>query len=96
MKRISLSLLLLTAIANVSMAQIALGPEAGINLSNYTGESQGQSVSTSARLGVRVGGIADIGISSHLYMQPGIFYVMNGYKSSDLTDDVHSASIPGR
>jgi hypothetical protein len=57
---------------------IAFGPEFGLNLPDMALQSGGQTISTSIKPGLALGGIVDYGITNHFYLQPGLFYLMNG------------------
>lgn len=91
MKKIILSFCFLATFV-ATQAQTTYGPMIGINFSNYTGKSGGVTQSTDMKIGGRIGGIVDFGLSDNISLQPGIFYVMNGYKTSVLGIDV-SASV---
>jgi len=74
------------------------GPEASLIFSNYTGESQGSAVSTTAKVGVRAGLSINGSISNALFIQTGLLYVANGYKESGIlatgTVNVNTLELP--
>ncbi len=73
-----LSLLFLTAPAH---AQFRYGIEAGMNMSSMSVNStQSPSVSTSALIAYRAGGVLDLRINERIGIQAGLFYSVLGYK----------------
>lgn len=96
MKKIILSLFSVAAIATTSNAQLSFAPEAGLNMANMNMKSAGSTVSTSMKPGVAIGAIVDFGFTDNLFLQPGLFYVMNGAKlsSPSLTYSINSLQIP--
>ena len=98
MKKTILSIFSVAAIATATNAQVTYGPEVGLNISNYMGKSGGKTQSTTAKAGLRVGGVVDFGLTDNISLQPGIFYVMNGYKQSafgtDVSVSVNTIEVP--
>jgi Outer membrane protein beta-barrel domain len=94
MKKIILSLLSVAAITSAANAQIAFAPELGLNLANMAINDEGTKVSTSMKAGLTVGAIVDIGFTDNLYLQPGLFYMMNGAKFSGGSYNVNTIQIP--
>ena len=98
MKKPILILLALLASGTFLRAQISWGPEAGLNGSNYISKLGGNTISTTAKLGVRVGGVVDMGLGNNLAFEPGLFYLMNGYKLSYAgateTANINTLEIP--
>jgi hypothetical protein len=74
----------LVGVAAASNAQVAFGPEVGLNSVNMTlKDTAASALSTGgAKLSFTVGGVAEFGLSDNFYLQPGVFYVRNGFKSS--------------
>jgi hypothetical protein len=70
-------LLSLIMIPFYTSAQTSFAPVLGFNVSKYKVED---GADARARLGLRAGVIANTPISDHLYVQPGIYYVMNGFR----------------
>jgi hypothetical protein len=93
MKKILLSLVAV-ALLGTANAQISFAPELGLNLANMSIKSGGTSMSTSMKAGLAVGGIADIGFTDNLSLQPGIFYVMNGCNFSGGSYNVGTIQVP--
>jgi hypothetical protein len=77
-----------------SMAQVRFGPELGLNLSSISFKGEDESETSDMKVGFRVGGVADIGITSHLYIQPGIFYSVLGGKQEDVTENISYIQVP--
>ncbi len=80
MKTMILSCLAVAMLATGAKAQMAIGPEGGVNISNYTGFSGGQYLNTTIQTGLRIGGVIQDPISHSFYIERGLFYVLNGYK----------------
>jgi len=59
---------------------MGFGLEAGLNCAKDRTMTAGVKRDTKIRYGMRLGAMADIGISDALYLQPGLYYVGNGYK----------------
>jgi len=53
---------------------IAFGPEIGLNMANMAMTS----LTTSFKFGLAAGAVVDFGLSKNFYLQPGLFYLMNG------------------
>lgn len=69
-------------IINNATAQVGYAPEVGVNFSNmkYAPPSPFQQASTKGLIGPRIGGIADLDLGAHIYLQPGIFFSSMGAK----------------
>ncbi len=96
MKKLILSLLSVAAIATSANAQLAIAPELGLNMANMTGKSGGTSSDYKMKAGLAVGAVIDFGLTDNLYLQPGLFYLMNGAKANvgDATINVNTIQIP--
>ena len=57
---------------------IAFGPELGLNMANMAVKSGGTTASTSFKAGLAIGGVVDFGFTKNIYLQPGVFFLMNG------------------
>jgi len=90
MKKIILSLLSAGLIVNSSNAQIAIAPELGVNLANMSITN----TTTSMKAGLAVGGVVDFGFTKNLYLQPGLFYLMNGCSFTGGSMSVNTIEIP--
>ncbi len=79
-------------------AQVSFGPEAGVIFTNYTGKTNGATEPTKAMVSFRVGGVADIGLSERFFFQPGLLYVLNGFKVDYVVSSgsckVHTLELP--
>ena len=82
MKKITLLLSAMAVMAASVHAQVNFAPELGLNLSNYSFKEGSFSINSGMRAGLRVGGMTDIRLTDNLYLQPGLLYVMNGFKWS--------------
>ena len=97
MKKIVLPFLTFACFASAANAQIAIAPEAGLNMANMTFKP---SSTTSMKVGATVGAIVDLGLSDNLFIQPGLFYMMNGCKLKgtapfpDVNVNVSTLEIP--
>lgn len=92
MKKIVLSCLAVAAIATCANAQFAIGPEAGLNISNYTGFASGDNLHTDNQLGGRIGLVMQNDINHYFYIERGLYYVMNGYRR-DLPEGTASVRV---
>ncbi|RYD58581.1 MAG: PorT family protein [Sphingobacteriales bacterium] len=54
------------------------GVEFGGNLNNMLNNYQGETVSNQLKVGVHAGFVADVLLTSHVYLQPGLRYIMKG------------------
>lgn len=83
MKKLLLSLTLLTGLATVTLAQdkpVSFGVKAGLALPSQTSSSMGFSYSTSTKTSFYVGAVADFKVSPIFSVQPGLTYVGKGGK----------------
>lgn len=79
-----------------TQAQISIGPEVGFNLTSVQAKAEGVSANLDSKAGFRIGAIADIGLTSHLFLRPSIQYAMFGGKDGDvkkLTNESATFSI---
>ncbi len=79
--------LALMALSQSNAQSMAIGPEAGVNLSTMTYKHNGANNSGEYLPGLKVGGVFDIGLSRMLSLQPGLLFQMKGYKN-DFTSTV--------
>ena len=83
MKKLILSLfMIITSIVGAN-AQFSIAPELGLNMANMTlkekiGINPPVTIGTAMKAGLVIGAIADLGLNEKLYVQPGVFYLMNG------------------
>lgn len=82
-------ILLLSLIAGLSVnaiAQIRIAPEVGFNIASASVDQPATlglpSLDTKPVMGIKAGAIVEVPVSSHFYLQPGIFYAMKGFKES--------------
>ncbi len=96
MKKITLLFAAILGAYGVSNAQIRIAPEVGVSFNKITYDPE--IGSNSFKIGPRVGGMVDIGLTDNLYLQPGITYVMKGNKNefagakTDIT--MHYLDVP--
>jgi hypothetical protein len=92
MKTFSLRLLLTTLFVSTvlfSSAQIKVGPIAGLNLSNMSGDNDDDNA---MKMGFHVGAMVDIGISDNFIVNPGVVYSLKGTQSDENSDIKLNAS----
>ena len=77
MKGIILVLFSALTAASSANGQIAIAPEAGLNLSDLAIKSNGSTWNATTKGGLRIGGVADISLTNNLYLQPGLFFMKN-------------------
>ncbi|MCW3120733.1 MAG: hypothetical protein JWQ38_225 [Flavipsychrobacter sp.] len=111
MKKFVLSCLCAMALVNTANAQVTFGPIAGLNVSNYTitgtnialgSPALGTAsftLNTTTKIGGRFGAVVNIPLNEHFYLQPGVLYVMNGFKQSflgliELKAHINTAEVP--
>lgn len=69
----------MVAAAYRGAGQIKVGPEAGLNISNYSFSHPQRAYTSSPMPGVRLGVVADLALlGDRCYLQPGVMYVGNG------------------
>lgn len=96
MKRTITLLSLGALLATGTNAQrIKIGPEAGLNISNHITEIDNDHINSDAKLGLKIGGILDIGFNRMVSLQPGLFYSQKGSKL-EYTDFVNAGNITYR
>ena len=69
--------------ATASAQEITYGPEAGVNLSNVSGDMP----NTDMKLGIKAGAVVNIPAGGGFYLQPGLFFSQKGYQSAILGID---------
>lgn len=95
MKKIVLSVLSVGVLATAANAQLIIGPELGLNMANMAIKSKGASWSTSMKAGLAVGASVNFGLTDNIYLQPGLFYLMNGCNAPSSTSiNVSTIEIP--
>lgn len=85
MKKLLLSLTLLTGLATVSLAQdkpVSFGVKAGVAFPKMTLSAGGASMSFDSKTSFYVGGVADIKVSEIFSVQPGLTFINKGTKIS--------------
>ncbi len=82
--------------ASYSQVKLAIGPEVGINIANFTTTPD---ISTSTRTGMIFGADLDVGFGHYISIQPGLRFVMKGASGNDgaggtVTDKLNYFEIP--
>ncbi len=76
---------------------IGFGPELGLNMADMAFKPAG-GTTTSFKPGLAIGGIVDFSFAKNFYLQPGLFYLMNGAKysnpSNSGTDNLNTIQLP--
>ena len=93
MKKQLLTALAFITLSGTAQAQVSFAPELGLNISQYRISSGGVSPSLDPAFAMRLGGVADIGCSDNLSLQPGIFFVMNGFNYTETVPFFGTASL---
>jgi hypothetical protein len=101
MKKFFLLITLVTFFVKTSVGQIAFSPEIGVNLADLSFGNNGYGYGgTGLKAGLAAGCFADIRLSDHFYLQPGLFYLMTGcevtgwYGTSAGSINVNTIEIP--
>jgi Outer membrane protein beta-barrel domain len=92
MKKAFLLILLIGSVKCSNAQERGFGVEAGLNLATINAKIDGYTVPTGFSYGARAGVLLDFGFSNHVYLQPGIFYAMNGTVLN--TGSISTAGIP--
>jgi hypothetical protein len=84
MKKVCL-LLLVIALGNsrlsaFSLKNLTVGPEVGLNISNYYGQLSGEPISNLTVRGLRIGAVANYKLNKRFSLQTGLLYVANGFE----------------
>lgn len=69
----------LLLISVVSEAQLRFGPQVGLNIANASLKAEG-APSTSSKIGLSIGAIAEYSLSESMALQSGLIYSQKGYK----------------
>jgi hypothetical protein len=82
MKKICLLVFCTILVLNNVTAQVGYAPEVGVNFSSmhFTPPFYYQQVSVKGLVGPRIGGIIDLDMGKHIYIQPGLFFSSKGAK----------------
>lgn len=80
-KWISLLSLGIMTMTTAHAQHIKIGPEAGLNLTNISTKMDGyDDEDNQPRLGLKIGGIIDIGFNRMVSLQPGLYFSQKGYR----------------
>ncbi|MES2701246.1 MAG: porin family protein [Bacteroidota bacterium] len=98
MKKVLLTLCAATTVAAAANAQVGFAPALGLNISDYSIKSSPLAFDTKPRIGMRVGAMLQFGLTENVYLQPGLFYAMNGFRLDFLgvkaTYNINTLEIP--
>ena len=78
MKKVYVAVAAAMMIAGSAAAQVKFGVEGGVNLNNLADKYEGETTSNQIKTGFHGGVIADIGITPHFSVVPGVRYSMKG------------------
>src|SRR5882672_12614357 len=82
MKKLILSLSVVALAATTANAQVSVGAKAGLNLATFTGADATSSnlPGKTMKVGVNVGAIVNIPVSSNFSVEPGVAFSTEGCK----------------
>ena len=80
-----LSIIAIFAIGNVNAQQVKFGAKAGVNFASVSGDDADD---IDGKTSFHVGGVANIGISDKLAIQPEVVYSSQGFTSNEDGSDV--------
>jgi hypothetical protein len=88
MKKILLTAVVGLALTSTTNAQIAFGPELGLNISDLVqttgnGYNRGYTYTYTPKAGIKVGGLVEIPLNRNFYLQPGLFFSTKGASDND-------------
>lgn len=83
----TLLFILLMGTTQLLSAQTNFGVRAGLNLASINIDFEGLTASPSSRIGVTLAGIAEIGVSENMAIQPELHFIQKGYKSDSGGDE---------
>src|SRR5690606_14285136 len=93
MKKLSITFVILFGFSQLMVVQaqdIKFGAKAGLNLANMSGDVEDNSI----KLGLHIGGMAEIKISETFAVQPELLYSAQGAKFSDGTLALNYLVLP--
>jgi hypothetical protein len=73
----------LSLVGSYSFAQLRIGPIAGLQMTNLTGDNDADNA---MKLGAHVGGIINLGITDNFSIEPQVLYSMKGSQSNEDSD----------
>jgi hypothetical protein len=96
MKKLLLSLFVVTALVSSSFAQLSL--KAGVNFANQSAESGGISIDPSSRIGYLIGVNFAANVTESIVFRPGIQFTLKGSKiefaGSDISSNFNYVEVP--
>ncbi len=88
MKKIILSVVMLSATFFVSQAQIQYGLKAGANFYTFGGDEV-ENEDLNSKFGLHIGGLVNFSVSEKFKVQPEIVFSIQGSKQTDGTDELN-------
>jgi len=85
---------ILSLAGSYSFAQLRIGPIAGLQMTNLSGDNDSDNA---MKLGAHVGGVINLGITDNLSIEPQVLYSMKGTQSdqdSDLKINLNYIDVP--
>lgn len=93
MKKIILSALAVIAFASAHAQEVKYGVKGGLNISNFSGDTEG--VDLKSRFGFNVGGFVEIKISEKFALQPEVLYSTQGATFENVGAEVNGTFYTG-
>jgi opacity protein-like surface antigen len=95
MKKVYLLTLLLSSLISFdSLAQTILGLKAGVNLSKENSKSLGTSLESDSKIGLTIGGFAEVNFSESFALQPEINFSQMGGKVENASSTLNYIYFP--
>jgi len=88
MKKIILSVVMLSATFFVSQAQVQYGLKAGANFYTFGGDEV-ENEDLNSKFGLHIGGLVNFSVSEKFKVQPEIVFSIQGSKQTDGTDELN-------
>lgn len=88
MKKIILSVVMLSATIFVSQAQVQYGLKAGANFYTFGGDEV-ENEDLNSKFGLHIGGLVNFSVSEKFKVQPEIVFSIQGSKQTDGTDELN-------
>ncbi len=80
MKKVFLSMTLISFISVATFAQTRFGVTAGVAVASMKAKSEGISVSFDSKVGLAIGVLADVSVAENFVFQPGLNFIQKGMK----------------
>jgi len=93
MKKVLFFLLCMTVLKTGLAQNMGLGIEGGLNMATMTEKASGETITSNYLAGGRAGVMVDLGITNNFYVQPGVFFAMNGTSISNVSESVGGVTV---